>query len=243
MIADVKYRARQPRRSLAYLAIALSLSVLPGCARSVDGTPVGPRGPATEENGQRQPVRDYDISKLNRLEDEFPSSFRRIRATPVTSLGPNADSFFNIGVGDIVAMDPPHCQSLLQPVRPPRGAQFIVVTGFGAGAIMVGAVKSRQPLPGITAPAGCDHVALTQKNAGRVYNSTLTKVRSPAIDGVTTTGLMAQGVHSRTTSYIFTGSLSNTVAVVVEGLLPGNPQAEATLQELLTKAVNAIRAD
>jgi Domain of unknown function (DUF5642) len=214
-----------------YLAIALVVSVLPGCARTVDGTPVA------------QPVRDYDISKLSRLQDEFPLGFRRIRATPVRSLGPAADNFFNIGVGGVATIDPPNCQPLLQPVRPPRESQFMVVTGFGAGAIMVGAVKSREPLPGITAPAGCDHVALTQKKAGREYDSTVTRVRSPAIDGVITTGSMDKSVRGSTTSYLFAGSLSSTVAVVVEGVLPRNPQAEATLQEILTKAVNAIRAD
>jgi hypothetical protein len=229
--------------SLAYLAIALAISVLPGCARSVDGTPVRPRGPLTGENAPAQPVRDYDVSKLSRLQDEFPSGFRHIRATPVRSLGPGADSFFNIGFGDVVTIDPPNCQSVLQPVRPPRAAQFIVVSGFGAGVLMVGAVKSGEPLAGITAPAGCDRVALTRKKAGREYDSTVTRVPSPAIEGVTTTGAMDKGVRGGTTSYIFAGSLSNTVAVVVEGLLPRDPQAEDTLRELLSKAVNAIRAD
>lgn len=237
-------RTTQPRWSLAFLAIALAVSVLPGCARSVEGTPVGPRGLATGKAAPVQPVRDYDISKLSRLQDEFPSRFRHIRATPVTTLGPRADSFFNIGIGDAVTIDPPNCQSLLQPVRPPGAAQFTVVSGLGAaGAIMVGAVKSGEPLPGINAPAGCDHAAVTQKKAGREYDSTVTKVRGPAIEGVSTTGSMDRDVRGGTTSYIFAGSLSNTVAVVVEGVLPGNPQAEATLQELLTKAVNAIRAD
>lgn len=237
------WRAPQPRWSVAYLAIALAVSVLPGCERSVDGTPIGPRGPATGKAAPGQPVRDYDISKLSRLQDEFPAGFRRIRATPVTSLGPAADKFFNIGFGDVIAVDPPTCLTRLQPVRPPRGAQSMMVSGFGAGVMIVAAVKSREPLPDITAPAGCDHVALHQKKAGRQYDSTITTVRSPSIDGVTTTGLMDNSDRVGTTSYIYAASLSKHVAVVVEGLLPGNPQAEATLQEMLTKAVNAIRAD
>jgi hypothetical protein len=229
----------RPRWSLAYLVIVLAVSLLPGCGRSVEGTPVGPRG----KTAPAQAVRDYDISKLSLLQDEFPSGFRRLRTTPVATLGPGADSFFNLGFGDVVAVDPPNCQSLLQPVRPTRGAQFMMVSGFGAGAIMVGAVKSRERLPDITAPAGCDHVALTQKKAGSEYDSTVTRVRSPAITGVTTTGSMCKGGRGGTTSYLFAGSLSSTVAVVVEGILPRNPQAEDTLRELLTKAVNAIRAD
>jgi Domain of unknown function (DUF5642) len=222
------------RWSLAHLAIALAVSLLPGCAGSVDGTPV--TAPA-------QAVRDYDISKLSLLQDEFPSAFRRVRTTPVATLGPRADTFFSIGFGDVVAFDPPNCRSLLQPVRPPPGAQFIVVSGFGAGAIVVGAVKSREPLPGITAPAGCDHVALAHQRAGRKFDSTVTTVRAPSIARVTATGLMDKSSVGGTTSYIFAGSLSKTVAVVVEGVLPGNPHAEDTLQELFTKAVNAILAD
>jgi hypothetical protein len=239
----------RPRWSLACLAIALAVSVLPGCARAVEGTPVGPSGPVSQsssptgKNAPAQPVRDYDISKLSRVQDEFPSGFRHIRATPVATLGPGTDRFFNIGFGDVVAIDPPNCQSVLQPVRPSRGDQFIVVTGFGVGAIMVGAVKSHQPLPGITAPAGCDHVALTQKKAGRKFDSTVTSVRRPSIDGVITTGSVDRSKLGGTSSYIFAGSVSSTVAVVVEGLIPGDSQAEDALRELLIKAVNAIRAD
>jgi hypothetical protein len=44
-------------------------------------------------------------------------------------------------------------------------------------------------------------------------------------------------------SYVFVGLLSDTVAIAVQGLLPGDPQAEDTLQDLLVKAVDAIRAD
>lgn len=243
MVHQGSSRARQPRWSLACLAIALAVSVLPGCARSVDGTPVGPGGASTGKNAPGQPVRDYDISKLSRLQDEFPAGFRRVRATPVATLGPGVDRFFNLGFGDVVAVDPPHCKSLLQPVRPPRGAQFIMVTGFGPGLIMVGAVKTLEPLPNITAPAGCAHVAVTEKKAGHKIDVTVTTIRAPSIDGVITTGCMAKTSVGSTTSYIFAGSLSKTVAVVVEGLLLRSPQAEDTLRELLTKAVNAIRAD
>jgi Domain of unknown function (DUF5642) len=236
-------RGRQPRWSLAYLAIALAASVLPGCARSVDGTAVGPRGPLTGNNAPAQPVRDYDISKLSTLQDEFPAGIRRVRATPMATLGPGLDKFFNLGFGDVVTVDPPNCQSLLQPVRPPRGARFMTVNGFGAGLIMVGAVKSLEPLPDITAPAGCEHVEVTQKKAGHEIDSTVTTIRAPAIEGVTTTGRKDKTSVGNTTSYIFAGSLSKTVAVVVEGLLPRDPQAEDTLREVLTKAVNAVRAN
>jgi hypothetical protein len=46
-----------------------------------------------------------------------------------------------------------------------------------------------------------------------------------------------------TKSYVFVGLLSDTVAVAVQGLLPMDPQAEDILQDLLVKAVDAIRAD
>jgi hypothetical protein len=223
------------RHPLAYLAVALAVIVQPGCARSVDGTPV------VAKNSAGQPVKDYDISQLSTLHSEFPPGFDRVQTMPVATLGPAADKFSNIGIGDVVKVDPPDCGSLLQPVHPPRDAQFTLVAGIGKGAIMVGAVKSPDPLPETAAPADCDHAAVTRKIGRRQYDSTVTRLAGPAIDGVTTTGSMdvtGQGVAK---SYVFTGFLSDRVAVAVQGLLPGNPHAEDILQDLLVKAVNAIR--
>lgn len=151
---------------------------------------MGPRGPLTGKTAPAQPVTDYGNSRLTRLQDEFPAGFRQVRATPVAGLGPAADKFFNFGLGNVVAVDPPNCQSMLKPVRPPRGAQFMMVTGFGAGLVIVGTAKSLQPLPDITAPSGCEQVAITQQKAGRQYDSTVTTLRGPAIAGVTTIGSM-----------------------------------------------------
>jgi hypothetical protein len=224
------------RHPLAYLAVALAVILLPGCARSVDGTPV------VAKNSAGKPVTDYDISRLSTLQSEFPPGFDRVQAMPVATLGPAADKFSNIGIGDVVNVDPPNCRSMLQPVRPPRDAQFTMVAGIGGeGAIMVGAVKSSDPLPETTAPAGCDHAVVTQKISRRQVKSTVTRLPGPAIDGVTTTGSMDVGVLGGIKSYVFTGSLSDRVAVAVQGLLPGSPHAEDILQDLLVKAVNAIR--
>jgi hypothetical protein len=118
-----------------------------------------------------------------------------------------------------------------------------MVAGVGKGAIMVAAVKSRDPLPVATAPAGCDHAAVIRKMGRRQYDSTVKRLPGPSIDGVTTTGTMDMAAAGGTKSYVFVGLLSDTVAVTVQGLLPMDPQAEDILQDLLVKAVDAIRAD
>jgi hypothetical protein len=128
-------------------------------------------------------------------------------------------------------------------VTPPPDAQFTMVAGVGKGAIMVAAVKSRDPLPVATAPAGCDHAAVIRKMGRRQYDSTVKHLPGPSIDGVTTTGTMDVAAAGGTKSYVFVGLLSDTVAVAVQGLLPMDPQAEDILQDLLVKAVDAIRAD
>jgi len=230
--------------SAAALAVALAIVVLPGCARSVDGTPVVAHGPSSgAKRSPGQPVKDYDISRLSKLQTEFPPGFSRVEAIPVTTLGPAADKFSSVGIGQVVSVDPPRCQSLLQPVTPPPDAQFTLVAGVGKGAIMVAAVKSRDPLPVATAPAGCDHAAVIRKMGRRQYDSTVKHLPGPSIDGVTTTGTMDVAAAGGTKSYVFVGLLSDTVAVAVQGLLPMDPQAEDILQDLLVKAVDAIRAD
>lgn len=226
----------------AALAVALAVSVLPACARFVEGTPVAAHGSSAAKSSPRHPVEDYDIGRLSKLQTEFPPGFSHVEAMPVTSLGPAADKFSSIGIGQVVSVDPPRCRPLLQPVTPPSDAQFTMVAGVGKGAIMVAAVKSRAPLPVTTAPAGCDHAAVIRKMGRRQYDSTVKHRPGPSIDGVTTTGTMDVAALGGTQSFVFVGLLSDTVAVSVQGLLPGDPQAEDTLQDLLVKAVDVIRA-
>jgi Domain of unknown function (DUF5642) len=221
----VKFRPGQ------YLAVALAVIVLPGCARSVDGTPV----PA--ENF----VANYDISRLGKLENEFPPGYDRTQTMPVTTLGPAADTFSNLGVGEIIAINPPNCQSLLQPVHAPRDAQFTLVGGIGKGAIMVSAVKSPEPLAKRIPSAGCQHATVVRKVGRRQYKSKVTRLPGPSLDGVTTTGSMDVAAVGGARSYVFAAFLGDTIAVVVQGLLPGNPQADEVLEEMLVKAVDAIR--
>jgi hypothetical protein len=236
------------RWSLVCLLIVLCVSAPPGCTRSVEGTPSAPHSAGLPPSSSKtksspaQPVKDYDISRLSQLQTEFPPGFDRVRATPVASLGPDADKFSTIGIGDVVAVDPPDCRSLLQPVRAPRDARFVMVGGIGKGAIMVGAINSPDPLPRAAVPAGCDHVVVTQQLSRRRFDSTVTHLPGPAIDGVVTTEASAVAAQGGTKSYVFAAFLSDTVAVAVQGILPGNPHAEDALQGLLVKAVNAIRA-
>src|ERR1700731_1892570 len=226
------------------LAVALAIVVLPGCARSVDGTPVAAHGPSSgAKSSPGQPVKDYDISRLGKLQTEFPPGFSRVEAMPVTTLGPAADKFSRVEIGQVVSVDPPRCQPLLQPVNPPPDAQFTMVAGVGKGAIIVAAVKSRDPLPASTPPGGCDRAAVTRKTGRRRYDSTVKHLPGPSIDGVTTTGTLHVAAAGGTKSYVFLGLLSDTVAVAVQGLLPLDPKAEDILQDLLVKAVDAIRAD
>jgi hypothetical protein len=232
------------RHYLACLTVALAIVALPGCARSVDGTPVAAHGSGSgAKSSPRQPAQGYDISRLSKLQDAFPPGFTHVEAMPVTTLGPAADKFSSVGIGQVVSVDPPGCRSLLQPVTPPSDAQFTMVAGVGKGAIMIGAVKSRDPLPAKTAPAGCDHAAVIRKMGRRQYHSTVKHLPGPSIDGVTTTGTMDVAAVGGAKSYVFVGLLSDTVAVAVQGLLPADGQAEDTLQDLLVKAVDAIRAD
>jgi hypothetical protein len=53
---------------------------------------------------------------------------------------------------------------------------------------------------------------------------------------------MDAAVKGGAESYVFTGFLTENVAVAVQGLLPGNPHADDVLKDMLVKAVNAIRA-
>ena len=142
--------------------------MLPGCARSVDGTAVSPSdaamppsmlpAPKTPPPQQR---RYYDISQLSKLEDQFPPGFDRVQNTTIATLGPDAEKFFAVGVGDIVKVDPPLCRSVLQPVRAPQDAQYTMIGGLGRGAILVGAVSSPSPLGKAVVPKGCEQVSLT----------------------------------------------------------------------------------
>jgi hypothetical protein len=228
--------ARPPTlRLFAVVASALAVVMVAGCARSVDGTPVRPSARSF------QPNKDYDISQLSRLENQFPPGFNHVHATPLGTLGPAADKISNIGLGAAVAVDPPECQSLLQPVRAPGDAQFMMVIGMGNGAIAVSAVKSPSRLPETSPPTNCDHAVVTRKLPGRRYNSTVTHLSGPFIEGVATTGSMDSAVQAGNETYVFAGLLSDRVAVAVQGLGPRNPQMPDILQDMLVKAVDAIR--
>lgn len=241
---------RYPRRSLACaVLLAAAIGMLPGCARSVDGTAVSPSdaamppsmlpAPKTPPPQQR---RYYDISQLSKLEDQFPPGFDRVQNTTIATLGPDAEKFFAVGVGDIVKVDPPLCRSVLQPVRAPQDAQYTMIGGLGRGAILVGAVSSPSPLGKAVVPKGCEQVSLTQRIGGRVVVSTVTRQPGPPIEGVVTTESIAEANQGATKSYVFAAFLSDTVAVTSEGILPGNPAAEDLLSGMLVKAVNALRA-
>lgn len=229
------------RRFIAGLAVALAVSVLPGCVRSVDGTPAAVHGSSGGKSSPAQPARDYDISRLSTVQTEFPPGFGHVQTMPVATLGPAADKFSSIGIGEVVALDPPKCQALLQPVRPPRDAQFTMVVGIGTGAIVVSAVKSREPLAVTTVPVGCGHAAVTRKVSRRLYRSVVKRVPGPPIAGVPTIGSVDVAAVGGARSYVFAALLSDTVAVAVQGLLPGNPGADDTLRDLLVKAVEAVR--
>jgi hypothetical protein len=229
--------------------LAAAIGMLPGCARSVDGTAVSPSdaamppsmlpAPKTPPPQQR---RYYDISQLSKLEDQFPPGFDRVQNTTIATLGPDADKFFAVGVGDIVKVDPPLCRSVLQPVRAPQDAQYTMIGGLGRGAILVGAVSSPSPLGKAVVPKGCAQVSLTQRIGGRLVVSTVTRQPGPPIEGVVTTESIAEANQGATKSYVFAAFLSDTVAVTSEGILPGNPAAEDLLSGMLVKAVNVIRA-
>jgi hypothetical protein len=217
---------RCSRRSLAWVATVLAFSALPGCARSVDGTPVSPPDaaafpPSLPKTKSTPPpnAKYYDISRLSQLEGQFPPGFDRVQNTALAPLGPDADKFFAVGVGDIVKVDPPLCRSVLQPVRPPQDAQYTMIGGLGRGAILLGAVSSPTPLGKPVVPKGCE-----------------------PIDGVVTTESIAEAAQGATKSYVFAAFLSDTVAVTAEGILPGNPDAEDLLSGMLVKAVDIIRA-
>jgi Domain of unknown function (DUF5642) len=227
----------------------IALGALPGCARSVDGTAVSPPGAAalpqslpTAKSAPPQHAKYYDISRLSQLEGQFPPGFDRVQNTALAPLGPDAEKFFAVGVGDIVKVDPPLCRSVLQPVRPPQDAQYTMIGGLGKGAILVGAVSSPTPLGKAVVPKGCEQITLTQRVAGRLMVSTVTRAPGPPIDGVVTTESIAVASPGATKSYVFAAFLSDTVAVTSEGVLPGNPNAEDLLSGMLVKAVNALQA-
>jgi hypothetical protein len=229
--------------------MVLTAGVLPGCARSVDGTPVSPPDAAAfpsslpkTKSPPPQRVTYYDISRLSQLEGQFPQGFDRVQNTTIAPLGPDADKFFAVGVGDIVKVDPPLCRSVLQPVRPPQDAQYTMIGGLGQGAILVGAVNSPTPLGKAVVPKGCEQVTVTQRVTGRVVIATVTRQSGPPIDGIVTTESIAVAAQGGTKSYVFAAFLSDNVAVTAEGVLPGNSDAEDLLSGMLVKAVNVIRA-
>ncbi|WP_428339311.1 hypothetical protein [Mycobacterium sp.] len=229
--------------------MVLAFTLMLGCARSVDGTPVSPPGAAAlppalpkAKITPPQHAKYYDISRLSQLEGQFPPGFDQIQNTALAPLGPDAEKFFAVGVGDIVKVDPPLCRSVLQPVRPPQDAQYTMIGGLGKGAILVGAVSSPTPLGKAIVPKGCEQVAVTQRVAGRVVVANVTRQPGPPIDGIVTTESIAEAAQGATKSYVFAAFLSDTVAVTAEGVLPGNPDAEDLLSGMLVKAVDLIRA-
>jgi hypothetical protein len=239
---------RSSRRSLVCVALVLVMSVLPGCARAIDGTPVAAPGaepqPWVPERKNTPPDQShyYDISRISQLEGQFPPGFDRVQNTALATLGPDAEKFFAVGVGDILKIDPPLCRSVLQPVRPPPDAEYTMIGGLGQGAILVGAVSSPKPLMKGVVPKGCEQVSLTQRVGGRVANSTVTRQPGPPIEGIVTTESIAAATQGGNRSFVFAAFLSETVAVTAEGILPGNPDAENLLSGMLVKAVNIIRA-
>lgn len=229
--------------------MVLAFGVLPGCARSIDGTPVSspdaamfPSSLPTPKSAPPQRANYYDISRLSQLEGQFPPGFDRVQNTTLAPLGLDAEKFFAVGAGDIVKVDPPLCRSVLQPVRPPQDAQYTMIGGLGRGAILVGAVSSPTPLGKAVIPKGCEQVAVTQRVAGRLVSATVTRQPGPAIDGAATTEAVLVAAQGATRSYVFAAFLSDTVAVTAEGILPGNADAEDLLSGMLVKAVNIIRA-
>ncbi len=229
--------------------LAAVIGVLPGCARSIDGTPVSPSDAALPPSSLPAPKSPppqqrhyFDITQISKLQDQFPPGFDRVQTTNVAPLGADAEKFFAVGVGDIVKIDPPLCRSVLQPVRAPEDAQYTMIGGVGRGAILVGAVSSSTPLGKAVVPRGCEQVTLTQRVAGRLMVSTVTRQPGPPIDGIVTTESIAVAAQGATKSYVFAAFLSDTVAVTSEGILPGNPDAEDLLSGMLVKAVNALQA-
>ncbi len=229
--------------------LAAVIGVLPGCARSVDGTPVMASDAAsptvslpTPKHPPPQQSHYYDITQLVKLQDQFPPGFDRVQNTDVATLGTDAEKFFAVGVGDIVKVDPPLCRSVLQPVRAPQDAEYTMIGGVGRGAILVGAVSSPSPLGKAVIPKGCEQVSLTQRVGNRMVVSTVTRQPGPPIDGVVTTESIATATQGSIKSYVFAAFLSDTVAVTSEGVLPGNPDAEDLLSGMLVKAVNVLRS-
>jgi hypothetical protein len=239
---------RHFRRSVVCAALVLVVSVLPGCARAIDGRPVAAPGaepqPWVPEHKSAPPQQShyFDISRISQLEGQFPPGFDRVQNTALAPLGPDAEKFFAVGVGDILKIDPPLCRSVLQPVRPPPDAEYTMIGGLGQGAILVGAVSSPKSLGKGVVPRGCEQVAVTQRVGGRVINSTVTRQPGPEIDGIVTTESIAAAVQGGNRSFVFAAFLSDTVAVTAEGILPGNPDAESLLSGMLVKAVDVIRA-
>lgn len=239
---------RQFRRSLVCAALVLVVSVSPGCARAIDGKPVAAPGAEPQpwvpkhKSAPPQQSHYFDISRLGQLEDQFPPGFDHVQNTSLAPLGPDAEKFFAVGVGDIIKIEPPLCRSVLQPVRPPADAEYTMIGGLGQGAILVGAVSSPNPLGKGVVPRGCEQVAVTQRVGGRVVNSTVTRQPGPDIDGIVTTESIAAATQGGNRSFVFAAFLSDTVAVTAEGILPGNPDAESLLSGMLVKAVDVIRA-
>ena len=240
---------RNSRRSLVCVALVLATCVLPGCARAIEGTPVSAPGatpePWSPERKTAPPPQShyFDITRLSQLEGQFPPGFDRVQNTSIAPLGPDAEKFFAVGVGDILKIEPPLCRSVLQPVRPPQDAEYTMIGGLGQGAILVGAVSSPKPLGKAVVPKGCEQVAVTQRVAGRVVNSTVTRQPGPPIEGIVTTESIASAAQGGNRSFVFAAFLSDTVAVTAEGILPGNPNAEDLLSGMLVKAVNVVRAN
>ena len=208
---------------------------------SPSGAALAPTSLPTPKSAPPPQSHYYDISQLSKLQDQFPPGFENVQSTSVATLGPDAEKFFAVGVGDIVKVDPPLCRSVLQPVRASQDAQYTMIGGVGRGAILVGAVSSPSPLGKAVVPKGCEQIKLTQRIGGRLVVSTVSRQPGPPIEGVVTTESVAEAVQGAPKSYVFAAFLSDTVAVTSEGVLPGNPNAEDLLSGMLVKAVNALR--
>lgn len=196
----------------------------------------------------------YDISRVDRVQNDFPPDF-----TVTTGLSKtlSADDIQRAGIHVLTKadLDPPDCLPVIVPpyadITP--GTEAAGVTAHGdQGGVHMTAFRLPKPVPISPPPGGCDQVQL-HSPAG--LTGTAHRIPAPQIDGVTTTAVKlvenkregeyvfndATDKSQSEPNYLLTAALDDRTVIVVRGSVDDALNPQQFFSDLLVKATAAVR--
>lgn len=220
--------------------LVFSGAVLVGCARSESGVPQPSLSKPTAESTSTAP--EVDFARLNEIRGDFPPGFEPGAPSEPGTQTPEQAAL----VGDTVAygrpftVEPPHCRSLLEPVRGWVGADRIGVGAEGPDKqVITVSVTDPVTVPAGLPSSGCERVAFQVRSDVPTFG-TVTRLTAPAIDGAATSAIKVSTDGADDVEYFYIAILDGRVFTQVRARVHPEFAAEAVLSELLTEAVAAV---